>query len=196
MTEREKRILGLPHYLFKEPEILEEITKTKDLCYEYNQVRPSDSVAQNEILEKIFQKRYENIKIWSPFQCFHGKNIKIGQNFFANHNFIVIDMCEVIIGNNVMIGPNVTIITANHPKSPKQRKENLEFGAKVVIEDDVWIGANSIVLPGVVIGKHSVVAAGSVVSQSIPSYCVCAGIPARVIKKYNFSSQSWEKVSL
>ena len=87
MTEREKRLLGLPHYLFKEPEILEEITKTKDLCYEYNQVRPSDSVAQNEILEKIFQKRYENIKIWSPFQCFHGKNIKIGQNFFANHNF-------------------------------------------------------------------------------------------------------------
>ena len=68
MTEREKRVLGLPHYLFKEPEILEEITKTKDLCYEYNQVRPSDSETQHEILEKIFQKRYENIKIWSPFQ--------------------------------------------------------------------------------------------------------------------------------
>ena len=183
MTEREKRILGLPHYLFKEPEILEEITKTKDLCYEYNQVRPSDSVAQNEILEKIFQKRYENIKIWSPFQCFHGKNIKIGQNFFANHNFIVIDMCEVIIGNNVMIGPNVTIITANHPKSPKQRKENLEFGAKVVIEDDVWIAAGVTICPGVTIGNNSIIGAGSVVTKSIPENVVAYGIPCRVTEK-------------
>ena len=92
-------------------------------------------------------------------------------------------MCEVIIGNNVMIGPNVTIITANHPKSPKQRKENLEFGAKVVIEDDVWIAAGVTICPGVTIGKNSIIGAGSVVTKSIPENVVAYGVPCKVTEK-------------
>ena len=132
MTEKEKRYLGLPHHLFKDPSIFEEMAEIKDLCFKYNQVIPSNKEARNEILEEILQNKTENVNIWSPFQCFHGKNIRLGKNFFANHNLIVIDMCEVVIGDNVMFGPNVTIVTANHPKSPKEREENLEFGAKVV----------------------------------------------------------------
>ncbi|MDL2305398.1 acyltransferase, partial [Bacteroides sp. OttesenSCG-928-D19] len=64
----------------------------------------------------------------------------------------------------------------------------------VVIEDDVWIGANAVILPGVTVGKHSVIAAGSVVSRSVPPYSVCAGIPAKVIKQYDFESKEWVRV--
>ena len=183
MTEREKRALGLPHYLFKEPEISEEITRTKDLCFEYNQLRPSDEDGQKEILKRIFQKEFKNIKIWAPFQCFHGKNITLGKNFFANHNFIVIDMCEVIIGEDVMIGPNVTITTASHPKSPRERKENIEFGAKVVIEDGVWIASGVTICPGVTIGRNSIIGAGSVVTKNIPANVVAYGTPCKVTEK-------------
>ncbi|WP_319505405.1 acyltransferase [Bacteroides graminisolvens] len=104
----------------------------------------------------------------------------------------------VTIGNDVHTAQNVTVSGLNHNYQDVTvciDKQGVSTNP-IIIEDDVWIGANSIVLPGVVIGKHSVVAAGSVVSHSIPSYCVCAGIPARVIKKYNFSSQAWEKVNL
>lgn len=183
MTEREKRLMGLPHYLFKEPEISEEILRMKELCFDYNQLRPGDNEGRDEILKKIFQKEFKNIKIWSPFQCFHGKNITLGKNFFANHNLIIIDMCEVIIGDDVMIGPNVTITTASHPKSPKQRKDNIEFGAKVIIEDGVWISSNVTICPGVTIGRNSIIGAGSVVTKDIPSNTVAYGIPCKVREK-------------
>lgn len=183
MTEKEKRYLGLPHYLFKDPEIFEEMAEIKDLCFKYNQIIPSNKEARNEILEKILQNKTENVNIWAPFQCFHGKNIKLGKNFFSNHNLIIIDMCEVVIGDNVMFGPNVTIVTANHPKSPKQREENLEFGAKVIIEDNVWIAAGVTVCPGVTIGKNSIIGAGSVVTKNIPKNVVAYGVPCKVIEK-------------
>lgn len=63
----------------------------------------------------------------------------------------------------------------------------------VVIEDDVWVGANSVILPGVTLGKHCVVAAGSVVSHSVPSYSICAGCPAKVIKTYDFETKEWKR---
>ena len=148
-----------------------------------NQLRPSDEDGQEEILKRIFQKEFKNIKIWAPFQCFHGKNITLGKNFFANHNFIVIDMCEVIIGDDVMIGPNVTITTASHPKSPRQRKENIEFGAKVVIEDGVWIASGVTICPGVTIGQNSIIGAGSVVTKNIPANVVAYGTPCKVTEK-------------
>ena len=183
MTEKEKRYLGLPHHLFKDPSIFEEMAEIKDLCFKYNQVIPSNKEARNEILEEILQNKTENVNIWSPFQCFHGKNIRLGKNFFANHNFIVIDMCEVIIGDDVMIGPNVTITTASHPKSPRQRKENIEFGAKVIIEDGVWISSGVTICPGVTIGKNSIIGAGSIVTKSIPANVVAYGTPCRVTEK-------------
>ena len=92
-------------------------------------------------------------------------------------------MCEVVIGVNVLFGPNVTIVTANHPKSPKEREENLEFGAKVVIENNVWLAAGVTVCPGVTIGENSIIGAGSVVTKSIPKNVVAYGVPCKVIEK-------------
>lgn len=99
------------------------------------------------------------------------------------------------IGNHVNLAQNVTVTGLNH------NFENAEIPIdqqgvstnKVTIEDDVWVGANAVILPGVTLGKHCVVAAGSVVSRSIPSYTVCAGSPAKVIKRYNPANKQWER---
>lgn len=102
----------------------------------------------------------------------------------------------VHIGNHVNLAQNITVTGLNHNYQDVSRRidEQGVSTEKVVINDDVWIGANSVILPGVTIGEHSVIAAGSVVSRSIPPYSICAGVPAKVIKTYNFSTEKWEKV--
>ena len=90
------------------------------------------------------------------------------------------------IGNNVKIGACVLLIdTDSHPIDYKVRRVSNEGvkSAPIVIEDDVWIGAHSIVLKGVTIGARSIIGAGSVVTKSIPSDCIAAGNPCKVIRK-------------
>lgn len=102
----------------------------------------------------------------------------------------------VNIGNHVNLAQNVTVTGLNHNYQDVKKMID-EQGVNtqpVVIEDDVWVGANSVILPGVTLGKHCVVAAGSVVSHSVPSYSICAGCPAKVIKTYDFETKEWKKV--
>lgn len=101
------------------------------------------------------------------------------------------------IGNHVNLAQNITVTGLNHRFTDVGRRID-EQGVdtlRVVIEDDVWVGANAVILPGVTLGTHCVVAAGSVVSRSVPPYSICAGSPARVIKRYDFESKEWGKVS-
>ncbi len=103
----------------------------------------------------------------------------------------------VTIGNHVHLAQHVTVSGLNHNFEQVDKyidQQGVSTG-HITIEDDVWVGTNSVILPGVTIGHHSVVAAGTVVSRSIPPYCVCAGIPARIIKRYNFKTKEWERVS-
>lgn len=100
------------------------------------------------------------------------------------------------IGNHVNLAQNVTVTGLNHNYQDVEMPidEQGVSTKRVIIEDDVWIGANSVILPGTTIGTHSVVAAGSIVSRSVPPYCICAGNPARIIKRYNFDRNEWERV--
>ncbi|MEG0453872.1 MAG: acyltransferase, partial [Bacteroides sp.] len=101
------------------------------------------------------------------------------------------------IGNHVHLAQHVTVSGLNHNFEQVDKyidQQGVSTG-HITIEDDVWVGTNSVILPGVTIGHHSVVAAGTVVSRSIPPYCVCAGIPARIIKRYNFETKEWERAS-
>ncbi|WP_455593370.1 acyltransferase [Bacteroides sp.] len=100
------------------------------------------------------------------------------------------------IGNHVNLAQNITVsgLSHNFQDVDKRIDEQGVSTALITIEDDVWVGANAVILPGVTIGKHSVVAAGSVVSRSIPPYSLCAGVPAKVIKQYDFTSGKWIKV--
>lgn len=102
----------------------------------------------------------------------------------------------VRIGNHVNLAQNITVTGLNHHFADVERPID-EQGVSllpVVIEDDVWVGANAVILPGVTLGTHCVVAAGSVVSRSVPPYSICAGSPARVIKRYDAESKTWIKV--
>ena len=92
-------------------------------------------------------------------------------------------MNKVLIGNDVLIGPNILITTVGHPISPKGRRKHLGVTCPVVIGDDVWIGGNVTILPGVTIGSNVVIGAGAVVTRDIPDNSLAVGVPARVIKE-------------
>ena len=102
----------------------------------------------------------------------------------------------VRIGNHVNLAQNITVSGLNHNFQDVSVTIDQQGVSTVpiTIKDNVWIGANSVILPGVTIGEHVVVAAGSVVTRSVPDYSVCAGSPARVIKKYDFDKKEWIKV--
>ena len=116
------------------------------------------------------------------FNCDNGKNIHVGDNFFANYNVTILDTREVRIGNNVMIAPNSLITTVEHPLSPAKRRKNIGIASPVSIGDDVWIGANVTILSGVKIGNNVVIAAGAVVTKDVPDNSLVGGVPAKLIK--------------
>jgi len=111
--------------------------------------------------------------------------LTIGNNFSANGNVRIIADCggKIVIGNNVMIGPNTVMRSSNHIYSDLDMPMNMQGHAAghILIEDDVWIAANVVILPNVKIGAHSIVAAGAVVSKDIPGYSIVAGVPAKII---------------
>lgn len=117
-----------------------------------------------------------------PFYCDYGSHIHVGKNFFANYNCTIIDVAPVVIGDNCQMAPNVSIYTAGHPVHPAARNTGYEYGIGVAIGHNVWIGGSSVILPGVHIGDNVVIGAGSVVTKDIPSWCVAAGNPCRVIR--------------
>lgn len=115
-----------------------------------------------------------------PFYTDFGINIKIGKNVFINHACTFMDRGTITIGDNVLIGPKVSLITTNHDIDPKKR--NVLINKAIVLENNVWIGANVVVLPGITIGENSIVAAGSVVTKNVPKNTIVAGNPAKIIK--------------
>lgn len=116
-----------------------------------------------------------------PFSSDFGPNIKLGKNIFINRNCMFVDLGGVTLEDGGLIGPDVKLISVNHPLE-SARRHNVVVDP-VLIKENAWIGANAIVLPGVTVGKNSVVGAGSVVTRDVPANSVAVGNPARVIKK-------------
>ena len=182
-TEKQK-MLNEEYYDASGEELTNERTYAKELCYDYNLLRPSEKEKMKEIIKKLFKSTGNQFKINPPFFCDYGYNISIGENFHANHNLVILDVCEVTFGNNVLIGPNVGIYTAGHPVNVELRNEGLEYGKKIKIGNNVWIGGNVCILPGVTIGDNVTIGAGSVVTKDIPSNVTAFGNPCKV-HKYN-----------
>jgi acetyltransferase-like isoleucine patch superfamily enzyme len=131
--------------------------------------------------ELIGRKVDESFLLIPPFYTAHGDEIRVGRNVFINQNCTFYDLGGLDIGDDVMIGPNVSIITSGHPINPSQRRAFV-IGKPVVIERNVWIAAGATVIGGVTVGENSVVAAGSVVTKDIPPNTLVGGHPARVIR--------------
>ncbi|QXU50482.1 sugar O-acetyltransferase [Chryseobacterium sp. D764] len=183
MTEKEKCAAGLLYNANYDKELIQERIACKDLCQEYNGLKNSEAENKYRILKSIISDIKENICIEPNFWCDYGYNIKVGENFYANHNLVILDCAKVEFGDNVFIGPNCSFYTAGHPLDAKQRNEGLEYAHPIKVGNNVWLGGNVVVLPGVSIGNNSVIGAGSVVTKDIPDHVVAVGNPCKVVKK-------------
>lgn len=182
MTEKEKMCAQMLYDANYDQTLLEERDKAKDLCHQYNQLRPSDRSGQREVLKKLLGKTGENFILTAPFWCDYGYNIELGENFYANHNLVILDGAKVTFGDNVFVAPDCGFHTAGHPIDFERRNQGLEYAYPITVGDNVWIGAGVQVMPGVSIGSNVVIGGGSVVVKDIPSNCVAVGNPCKVIR--------------
>lgn len=156
---------------------------------------PIENKEEIVALEKeLFGKTGESIYINPPLYVDYGRHVEIGNNFYANMDCIFLDVNKITIGDNVMMGPRVSLYTAGHPTDAEIRIKELEFGLPIVIKDNVWIGGNSTILPGVTVGKNAIVAAGSIVTKDVPNDTIVGGNPAKVIREIGEKDKKkWEK---
>jgi acetyltransferase-like isoleucine patch superfamily enzyme len=129
----------------------------------------------------IGKKVDDDFRLIPPFYTASGLKICVGQHVFINQNCTIYDLAEINIGDNVMIGPNVSIISAGHSLSPSRRYDGVQ-GKPIVIENNVWIAAGVTIIGGVTVGENSVIAAGSVVTHDVPSNTLVGGNPAKIIR--------------
>ena len=182
VKSEKQKMLDEELYYSGVPELKEALLNSKEMCYDYNNLRPRELDKKREILKKLLKKVGEECYIESPFFCDYGFNTSLGDNFYANHNLVILDVCEVTFGDNVFIGPNVGIYTAGHPIDVELRNKGLEYGKKIKVGNNVWIGGNVCILPGVTIGDNVTIGAGSVVTKDIPSNVTAFGNPCKVFK--------------
>ena len=124
----------------------------------------------------------ETFHLIPPLYSDHGVNIRVGRNVFINQACILNDIGGIEIGDDVMIGPRVSLLTAGHPLDPVRRRRKV-VAAPIVIERNVWLGAGATVLQGVTVGADAVVAAGAVVTRDVPPGTLVAGVPGQVLRE-------------
>lgn len=181
MTELEKLRAGL-EYCYDDEEVDAIKERAIIWCRKSNDLDPLDFEAQRRVLKENLGSIGEHVWIAKTFNCDNGKNITIGDDFTGNYNITMLDIREIAIDDNVMIGPNTLITTVGHQISPMGRRKHLWIPKPVAIGNDVWIGGSVTILPRVRIGNNVVVAAGAAVTKDIPDNCVAAGVPAREIR--------------
>ncbi|WP_442604211.1 maltose acetyltransferase domain-containing protein [Paenibacillus sp. KN14-4R] len=186
-TEKQKMIDG-ELYLAADPVLVEERSHARMLTRLYNQTTEIDGDERERLLKKLFGSTGKNLYIEPTFKVDYGYNIQIGENFYANFDCVILDVCPVIFGDNCFLAPGVHIYTATHPLDPIERCSGAEYGKPVKIGHNVWLGGRSVINPGVTIGDNVVVASGAVVTKDVPSNVVVGGNPARVIKEIPQSS--------
>ena len=153
--------------------------KAKKLMQWFNDSDPQRPEVRQCLLEELFGRPVD-FWIEPPFYFCYGHHISIGKGSYLNMNCNFIDDGSITIGENVLVGPAVTIATVGHPVEPSLRR--FMYCDPVTIEDNCWIGANVVILPGVTIGRDSVIGAGSVVTRDVPASVVAAGNPCRVLR--------------
>lgn len=180
--EIEKMMSGELYDATRNDALLDILNEVQNMCYDYNQLRPTQAKERTELMRTILGRTGKRFKIISPFICDYGFNIEIGENFFSNTNMVILDEAKVTFGDNVFVGPNCSFYTAGHPLDVEQRNAGLEYSWPIKVGNNVWFGGGVTVVPGVTIGDNVVIGAGSVVTHDIPSGVLAAGNPAKIIK--------------
>ncbi|GKU23691.1 sugar O-acetyltransferase [Clostridium folliculivorans] len=182
MNQKERMLAGLPYKAWLDG-LSEERMENKLKIHEYNLLSPDEKDKIEKLIKDILGKTGENIVVEQPFHCDYGKNIEVGNNFFANYNLTILDVGKVVIGKNAQFAPNVSLYTAGHPIHPDSRNSGYEYGIGITIGDNVWLGGNVVVNPGVNIGNNVVIGSGSVVTKDIPDNVIAVGNPCKVIRE-------------
>ena len=191
ITEKEKMLNGEPY----DPSD-KELTKLRDNAHRlsqiYNTTFDTEFEKRRGILDELLPNRGKNCYLQGPVQFDYGVFTYVGDNFYSNFNFTVLDTCPVKIGDNVFFGPNCTVATPLHYLEPEKRRfitgedgslYDIEFGKPVTVGNDCWIASNVVICAGVTIGDNCVIGAGSVVTRDIPSNSLAAGNPCKVIRE-------------
>lgn len=182
MTEKEKMLAQRLYDANHDEELQRERNRAKDFCHRYNQLLPSDEEGRWALMKQLLGRTKGPFCIVAPFWCDYGCNIEIGENFFANHNTVILDGAKVTFGDNVFVAPDCGFHTAGHPIDHERRNRGLEYAYPITVGDNVWIGAGVQVMPGVTIGSNVVIGGGSVVVKDIPDGSVAVGNPCRIIR--------------
>ena len=193
MNEREKMIRG-ELYNPADDELYTLRTKAHRLCADYNKLYDTDEAARDSLLRELLPNCTfdDYFYLQGPIYFDYGINTYIGKGFYANFNFTVLDVCPVRIGDNVLIGTNVSLLTPTHPMRWQERNPRImEDGSAVMLEaakpitigNNCWIAGSVTVTGGVTIGDGCVIGAGSVVTRDIPANSFAAGVPCRVIRQ-------------
>lgn len=189
MTEKEKMLAG-KIYDSTDSELVSLRTKAHRLSKEFNDLLENDG-RRIEILKELGIAG-DAFYLQGPVQFDYGCFTSIGKNSYANFNLTCVDCCPVTIGDNVFIGPNVSLLTPMHPLRWQDRNQYLkadgtatdkEYAKPITIGDNCWLAGNVTVCGGVTIGEGCVIGAGSVVTRDIPANTLAVGVPCRPIRE-------------
>jgi len=180
-TEKQKMLAG-ELYDALDPELVTARERARNLCQDLNATRELEQETRRRILSELLGSGGDSVWMQPPFHCDYGSNIYLGERVYFNFNCVILDVCEVHVGDFTFFGPAVQIYAATHPLNAQLRRSQ-EFGKPVVIGSDVWVGGGSIILPGITIGSRTVIGAGSVVTKDIPDDVVAVGNPCRVLRQ-------------
>lgn len=181
MTEKEKSYAGIL-YQPSDPELAADRDITIKKCCDYNNLHPLDHDGRRAAICDLLGRTGEDCTVEQPVFCTYGYNTEMGDHCFINVNCKLMDSGKITIGSNVLIAPNVCLITEEHAMDVDQRLAGLEYTHPIKIGDNVWICAGVLVLPGVTIGANSVIGAGSVVTKDVPPDSLAVGNPCKVIR--------------
>ena len=159
-----------------------EVKRAMAITAKINRLTFDDGDEVRGLLSELIGKPVDDsVFLIPPFYATGGHDMTVGRNVFVNQNCTFYDLGGLDIGDDVMIGPNVSLITSGHPVAPSQRRASVTANP-IVIERNVWIAAGATIIGGVTIGENSVVAAGSVVTKDVPPNTLVGGNPARIIR--------------
>jgi maltose O-acetyltransferase len=193
MSEKARMLAGRL-YNANDPELQAARQRARNLVFQFNQLAPDQRDLQSGLLQELFDVPSGDAYVEAPLRVDYGKNTHLGHNFYANYDCIILDIAPVTIGDNVLFGPRVSVLTAGHPIDKDVRNAELEFGKPITIGNNVWAGGSVTICPGVTIGDNVIIGAGAVVTRDVPANMVVAGVPACPLRQINDNDRrDWQQ---